>query len=41
MGLKLDSPSGDSSDSHAEFGFNVGGGMDFASLGITAKWGAN
>jgi len=30
VGLKLDSPSGNVSDSKSKFGFNVGGGLNFA-----------
>jgi len=29
LGLKLDTPAGNASDSNTEFGFNVGGGMNF------------
>src|SRR4029077_15244774 len=29
MGLKLDTPSGNTSDSNSELGFNVGGGLNF------------
>ena len=40
MGLKLTSPSGDASDSQSEFGFNVGGGMNFRTQG-NMSWGVN
>jgi len=38
MGLKLDSPSGNTSTTKAEFGFNVGAGMNFLTSS-TMRWG--
>jgi opacity protein-like surface antigen len=40
LGIKLVSPSGDTSDSESKFGFNVGAGMNFASSG-KMRWGVN
>jgi opacity protein-like surface antigen len=38
MGLKLDTPSGDTSDSNSELGFNVGGGLNFLTSS-NVSWG--
>jgi opacity protein-like surface antigen len=38
IGSKLQSPSGDVSDSQSKFGYNLGAGMNFASSG-KARWG--
>jgi opacity protein-like surface antigen len=40
MGLQLNSPSGDVSDSQSEFGFNVGGGMNFRTQS-NMSWGVS
>ena len=40
MGLKLTSPSGNASDTKAEFGFNVGAGMNFLTSS-NMRWGVN